>query len=545
MGGTEARPTRVAVVGGGITGLSAAYFLTRQAAACGWPLECVLFEAASELGGKVKTLRADLADPAGDRSAVDGGGVGGGTGEGTLVIEQGPDSLYAFKPEAIELARELGLQDSLVGARTGLATYVWRRGRLRRLPDGLLGLAPVRLGPFVRSDLLSLAGRARMALEPFVPARRDGADESVGAFVARRLGREAVDALADPLLAGIHAADPWKLSLLATYPQLREQEARHGSLLRAARARQAAASSGSAGPGHDGARGEAARPVFWSLRGGLGELTSALARRLHGRCALRLRCPVESLWPTAPAPGVGPGRGRFALRAQHGHEEFDAVILAVPAWEAARLVRPWAPELAGQLAEVQYASVAVAAMVFAPGQIPQASVVRRSTGVLVPAAEASALACGVSACTWLSTKWPHVSPDGWVIVRAFLGRDASPDPLSAGDAELLAEVRRALRSLAGIVAEPEHAWVFRWPQAMPQYRVGHLERLARVDALRSRWPGLFVVGAGLRGMGLSDCVRQAEQAARACLRDLGVTVEEGGFKGERGKTLGEGENGLP
>ncbi len=531
------------MVGGGITGLSAAYFLTRQAAVAGWPLECVLFEAAPELGGKVKTLRTNLGAPAGAaRANLDGGGR---TGVGTLIIEQGPDSLYAFKPRAIELARELGLQDSLVGARTGLATYVWRRGRLRRLPDGLLGLAPARLGPFVRSDLMSLAGRARMALEPFVPARRDGADESVGAFVARRLGREAVDALADPLLAGIHAADPWKLSLLATYPQLREQETRYGSLLRAARALRSAARPEPALSGRNGVRGRAAGPVFWSLRGGLGELTAALVHRLYGRCALRLRSPVESLWPTAPGPGAGSGRGRFALRTQHGHEEFDAVILAVPAWEAARLVRPWAPELAGALAGVPYASVAVAAMVFAPGQIPQASVVRRSTGVLVPAAEASALGPGVSACTWFSTKWPHVSPDGWVVVRAFLGRDGAWDPLAAGDAEVLAAVRRALRPLAGIVAEPEDAWVFRWPQAMPQYRVGHLERLARVDALRGRWQGLFVVGAGLRGMGLSDCVRQAEQAAQACLRDLAIPVEEGGFQSERGKALGEGGSGLP
>lgn len=545
----HAAAARVAVVGGGVSGLSAAYFLTGLASAAGRPLSCVLFEAEAELGGKVRTLRWDPPGHGANGSTAAGGSVGapltaaGGAGPAPLIVEQGPDSLYAFKPRAIQLARELGLGGSLVGARTGLPTHVLRRGRLRRLPDGLLGLVPARLGPFALSDLLSVAGRVRMALELFVPPRRDGADESVAAFVARRLGREAVEALADPLLAGIHAADPRRLSLLATYPHLREQERRHGSLLRAALARRGAASRGPGGggedlplrpaahwpsPGDGGARSgqRAAEPLFWSLRGGLAELTATLERQLAGRCSIRRRCPVTALKPE-------PGEAGFVVEAGERLERFDAVILAVPTWEAARLVHPWSPGLAGALEGVPYASVAVAALVFGPGRIPEASVVHRSTGVLVPAGEGRRLGLTVSACTWFSTKWPHVSPGGRVVVRAFVGRDGSEDPLAAGDGELLAAVRSDLRFLAGVVAEPEQAWVFRWPRAMPQYRVGHLERLADIERRRAAWPGLFLTGAGLGGMGLADCVAQAEQVARACLRWLEPHYAEGGFALER------------
>lgn len=480
---------RVAVVGGGITGLGAAYFLMRRARAAGLALECHLFEADARPGGKVRTLRLP-----GQR--------------GSLVVELGAESMYLAKPRSIQLARELGLGERLVSQAPGTRTLVFRRGRLHPLPEGLVGVVPSRVGPFLRSSLISWPGKLRMGLELFLPPRRDEADESVANFVARRLGREAVEALADPLLAGIHAADAGRLSLLATYPQLREQERRYGSLLRGMLARRLTGQA-ERGPG---------QPLFWSLAEGLDQLIEGLQRALEGVVQLHLGAAVDALEP-------GPGwRLRLAVRngkAPDLPEAFDAVILAVPAWEAARLVRSWAPELAEALGGVRYVSVAVVVLVYRSEQVPAGSVVRRTSGLLVGSADRRRAGLCVSACTWFSTKWPHTSPDGRVSVRAFVGRDGEEHLLELDDRELVAAVRRDLAQLAGLAGEPEHAQVFRWVRGVPQYDVGHLERLAHIERLVSGLGGLFVAGAGLRGMSLADCLAQAEQAAEASLTWLG------------------------
>lgn len=475
-----------------MTGLAAAWELVRV----GPGVRVHVFEASSRWGGKVRTLRLD------------------GRFEGALV-ETGPDSLYAIKPWALDLAAEIGLAGAVVRPDpASRRVLVWRGGKAVELPDGLFALMPARLRPFLDSPLISWLGKLRMGLEAFVPARRDGVDESLASFVRRRLGQEAVSYLAEPLLAGIHAGDPARLSTLATYPSLRRDEERYGSLLRATLARRAAGrrSLRGAACGPAGHSGKAAASPFASFRGGLGQLVDRLVELVRARAMMASGLKVC----VSPAPDGrwvvdGPGAG-----VQEGGL-FDAVILAVPAPDAARLSQSWDSPLSELLARSEYASTAVVALGFDAADVPADSVVRRSSGVLVPSAEARREGMVVTACTWASSKWPHTAPPGKVLVRCFAGRDGDDRALAFDDPVLVRRVRTDLERLAGITARPRYEAVFRWPSAMPQYRVGHLAWVSEVEHLAGRWPGLYLVGASYRGMGLSDCVRQGRAAARESL----------------------------
>lgn len=479
---------RVAVVGGGVTGLAAAHRLVDEAHAGGLRLEVWVFEAEERWGGKIRTVRLEgHPDPS----------IAG------ALIEAGPDAIYTYKAQALELARALGRGERVVFCDAARRATILRGGRMVPLPDGLLTLVPARLSPFVKSPLISWPGKVRMGLEPLVPARRDGADESLGAFVRRRLGAEAVAYLAEPLLAGIHAADPWRLSVRAAYPTFHEDERRYGSLVRAALARRRASKP----------KGQPAAP-FASLAGGLGELVDALLEALKPHAAL---CPGRRVEAVKPVGGrwavqtAAPGNGRC----DPACPPFDAVILALPSHHAAPLVRPWDPELAALLGRIPFASVAVAALAFPAGAVPEDSPVRRSSGVLIPSLEARRLGLSVTACSWLSTKWPHCSPGGGVVVRCFVGRFGDEAALAMSDDALLRAVLSDLRKLAGLTARPGYTAVFRWPSAMPQYAVGHLELMEAVESRAAVWPGLYLAGASYRGMGISDCIRQGQAAAQA------------------------------
>ena len=480
---------RVAVVGGGITGLAAARQLVAEARRRGLPVEVSVFEAEAQWGGKIRTVRLD----GGIHPSLEG-----------AVVEAGPDAIYIHKGWALELARQLGLGERVVRSDATRRTTVLRDGHPVPLPDGLFSLVPSKLWPFVTSPLISWPGKVRMGLEVLVPARRDGADESLGAFVRRRFGGEAVAYLAEPLLAGIHAADPWRLSLRATYPSLHDDERRHGSLVRAALARRRASKA----PSHP------ASP-FASLAGGLSELVDALVDELRPHAALHVGRRVEALHPVD---------GFWLLNTSASgsyHPDppwppFDAVILALPSHQAGALIEAWDRELSALLQRIPFASTAVVALAFPPDAVPDDSPVRRSSGVLVPSVEARRLGLSVTACTWFSTKWPHSSPRGGVLVRCFVGRFGDDATLEMSDEALLRAVLRDLRQLTGLSVRPSYAAVFRWPFAMPQYQVGHLELVEGVEGRAAAWPGLYLTGASFRGMSISDCVRQGQQAAQAC-----------------------------
>ncbi len=471
-------PLRIVVVGGGIAGLAAAHRLIEATREAGPPLALTLLDAADRLGGTIATER------------IDG-----------FLVERGPDSFISEKPWALALAERLGLGPRL--RRTDdrhRRTYVLHGGRLHPLPDGFLLLAPARLWPMVTSRLFSWRGKARMALDLVLPRRPADGDESLAAFVTRRLGREALERVAEPLVAGIYTADPARLSLAATMPRFLALEREHRSLILALR-RQAGAREVA---GASGARWS----LFVTFAGGMGELVGALAARLPPG-TVRLAAPVTEITRGAPHEaaawrvGLADGTGLPA----------DGVALAGPAPRMAGLVRGVDPELARLLGGIAYASSATVALGY-----PRTAVRHPldAFGFVVPRREGRA----VLACTFSSVKYPGRAPDGFVLLRAFLGGALGAEVLEEDDPALARRAADELAALLGIDGEPVLTRVARHPAAMPQYAVGHLDRVAALDARLGALPGLAVAGAAYHGVGIADCVRSGEASAERLLQAL-------------------------
>jgi oxygen-dependent protoporphyrinogen oxidase len=483
------------IVGGGVCGLVAAYHLRRHAFEAGLPLDVTVVEAAPRLGGKIVTEHS-----------------------GGFVVEGGPDSFLAAKPQAAALARALGLGERLVGC-DGARRRVWvaRRGRLAEVPPGLQMLVPTRPRAFLASPLFSWPGKARIALERWLPPRPAAGDESLAGFVRRRFGREALERLADPVLSSIHLGDPERLSLAAVWPGCAELERRHGSVGRGVRAAAAATGAGRTQAGGSAGGPATGEPAFLTLRGGLAELIDALAERLGGPggAALLAGRPAVEI---AAAAGGGPP---FTVRLADGETlSADAVLLAVPAFAAADLLAAARPELAAALGALRYASAATVALGFPPG----AAALPEGFGFFVPAAERRA----VVAATFASTKFPGRAPAGGALVRAFVGGARGEAWAELPEDELVAAVRADLAALIGLAAEPALARVHRWPRGYPQYEVGHRERVAALEAHCG--PGLYLAGSAYHGAGIPDTVASAERAAAAMAEFLAAraaaTTEE-------------------
>jgi oxygen-dependent protoporphyrinogen oxidase len=462
---------KLAIVGGGITGLSAAHRAVELARERGIPLELTLVEARDRLGGTIETERAD-----------------------GFLIEAGPDSFLSEKPWALALCRRLGVEDRLVRTDDRFRkTFVWHRGRLHPLPDGFQLLAPTRIGPFLRSGLFSWPGKMRMALDLVAPRRPGHDDESLGTFVRRRLGREALERVAQPLVAGIYTADPDELSLAATMPRFLELERTHRSVVlamwRAARAAPA--------PGTSGARWS----LFVTFAGGMGELVETIARRLPPR-AVALGQRVDGLERVD-------GRWRVAVR-DGARVEADAVIVTSEAHASGRLLRYTDPQAAALLDGISYASSATVSLGYRRADVPHPL---DGFGFVVPRTEGRALL----ACTFSSVKYPGRAPDGLVLLRGFLGGALGGHVLNAEDAELVARARDELRAALGITAEPVVTRCRRHPASMPQYHVGHLDRVEAIERRVAGLPGLALAGAAYRGVGIADCVRSGEAAAERLL----------------------------
>lgn len=453
--------TRVAVVGGGITGLAAAWDLLGAGA------EVTVFEAGDRLGGRIVT--ADIAG---------------------RPVDLGPDAFLARVPHALDLCAELGLSGELVHPAAEGAS-IWARGRLRALPTGLVLGAPTGAGDLaalMRVGLLSPAGAARAALDVVLPGTRLGPDPTVGEVVAGRLGREVHAGVVDPLVGGIHAGPSDHLSARAAAPQLAAGAARSRSLMAGLRGVKAAGPQ----PARGGAAGavDGPSPLFASLRGGLGRLVDVLEERLRaGGVTLSVGTPVGE----APVPG------------------FDATIVATPAPVAAGLVGAGSPDAARELRAVDAASVALAVLVY-----PESAVGRRlpGTGFLVPASEGRLL----TACSFASAKWPHWAAPGDVVLRASAGRWGDDRALALDDDGLAGRLHEELAAAVGLTAAPRLARVTRWAGAFPQYRPGHLDRVERAEAaLAYDLPSVTLAGAAYRGVGIAACVAQGRAAARRAM----------------------------
>jgi oxygen-dependent protoporphyrinogen oxidase len=407
-----------------------------------------------------------------------------------FTIDAGPDALLTQKPEAVALCRELGLGDRLVPTKPPRLAYIQRAGRLHALPAASVLGIPTRLGPFIGTRLFSWAGKLRMGAELFVPPRKDEGDESIGSFVTRRFGAEATTYLAEPLLAGIHAGDVNRLSIRALFPRFVQAEQTDGSLLRAFRrqARLAARKSGSPGDAADG--------MFRSLRGGLGELVGALVAAL----------PVEAIRLESPVSRVGRDGGAFRVDTPSGPLDARAVVFAAPAYVTGDLTRDLDPELGRLCGEISYASTATVALGFDRHQVAHPL---NGSGFVVPRVEAT----GILAASWMSSKWPGRAPDDRVLLRTVVGGARDPEAIGASDAELIDRSLRALRPLVGIRGEPILAKVYRYDRLTPQHEVGHVARLAAIERAIARHPGLFVTGAGFRGVGIPEGVADGRRTA--------------------------------
>ena len=460
----------VVVVGGGITGLAAAHRVSELARERGIELDLKLIEARARLGGTIATER-----------------VGG------FIVEAGPDSFLSEKPWALALCRRLGLESTLVRTDDRFRkVFVWHRGRLHPLPDGFQLVAPTRLLPFATSSLFSWPGKLRMAADVLLP--RGGADdESLGAFVRRRLGREALERVAQPLVAGIYTADPDELSLAATMPRFLETERRHRSIILGLRR----ALHATPQPGTSGARWS----LFVTLADGMEGLVRALAARLPDSSVV-LRQRVASLERTA---------GRWRLATVDGMRvDADHVIIAGESHGAARLLRYVDPALATLLGEIEYAGAATVSLGYRRADVPHPL---DGFGFVVPRTEGKS----ILAATFSSVKYPGRAPDGHVLLRCFLGGALDARVLDADDAQLLSRARAELREALGITAEPTLSRTARWPASMPQYRVGHLARVETLERRALTLPGVHLAGGAYRGVGIADCVRSAEAAAEAAV----------------------------
>ena len=457
---------RVAVVGGGLAGLAAALRLVEA----GRGIEVLLFEAKDRLGGTIATERTD-----------------------GFLIEAGADAFITEKPWAHALCERVGLGDRLIGTRPGdRRTYVVRGGRLVAVPEGFVLLAPTDPWTVATSPLFSWRGKLRMLLDLALPRREDNADESVAAFVRRRLGREALERVAEPLLGGIYTGAADRLSLRATMPRFVELERRHRSLILGLRATART---------HDaGAR----YSLFMTHVEGMGGLVADLARRLP-EGVVRLGAGVEALardgdtWRLA-AGGVG-----FTA---------DAVVVAVPAYAAARLLEGLDSTLARALAAIEYASSATVTLGYRSTDPPRGL---QGFGFVVPAVERRS----ILACSYPSRKFAGRAPEGHELIRAFVGGALRSDLLDLDDEQLIALVEAELAQLLGVRARPLLVRVHRHARAMPQYHVGHEERVAAIETRATAVPGLVLAGAAYRGVGVPDCVRSGEAAADAVLARLG------------------------
>jgi oxygen-dependent protoporphyrinogen oxidase len=470
------QPRRIVVIGGGVTGLAAAWRLRELGDVSGAPFEISLLEAGEHLGGALETIRSD-----------------------GFIIETGADSFLSEKPAAMNLADRLGLASSLVRTQEQFRkTLVVREGRLVEIPAGFSLVAPAYFAPILRSPLFSLRGKLRILLEPLIPRRRETVDESLGAMVMRRLGREVLERVAQPLAAGIYTADPAQLSASATMPRFVEMERRYGSLIRGLRA--AARGRESESRTVSGARWS----LFVSFSRGIGTLIEGLAASL-GDVVLRSR-RVVGLERNPPA--------RWKILLAGGAEIVtDAIICTAPAAVTAKLVRGHDKALGAQLEEICYASAATVNLAFNASDFaaPPAAF-----GFVVPAIERRSIIAG----SFSSLKFAGRAPAGKILARVFIGGAFNSAMLAGDDNALIAIACAEFKSLLGVTATPQLAQVRRWPHSMPQYALGHLDRVRSIRARVARLPGLILAGAYLDGVGIPDCVRQGEAAAAAVIAFL-------------------------
>ncbi|MEW6028997.1 MAG: protoporphyrinogen oxidase [Chloroflexota bacterium] len=480
---------RLTIIGGGIAGLSAAYYAVRSLAlseAEGTQYDQItLLESDSRWGGKISTDRVVFED-------------------GAFIIEGGPDTFLASKPWGVALCKELGLGERLHGTNPNKKnTYVLNKGRLLPLPDGLAMMIPSDMPSILRSRLISWVGKTRMGFDFLLPAKRVNGDESLGSFVSRRLGREAYENLIEPLMSGIYAGDGDQLSLASTFPYLRDLELKHGSLARGAlKMRQ-----------QSNGKVQGSRSAFLTPTTGLAEIVEALVEHLSSH-NVDLRLNTRAISVTRNLE-----RETWNVTLDTETLDTDSLILATPAFASAQLLASFDLALASALGNIPYVSTATVSLAYRQSDLPREL---DGYGYVIPRREGRK----ALACTWTSTKFPHRAPEGYALIRVFIGRAGeSPSPLgrgARGEGELLELSKEEMKLTLGITAEPLLSRVFLWDKAMPQYNLGHPEILKRIDAALEKHPSLALAGNGYRGIGIPDCIHSGEVAVEKIQKSMSL-----------------------
>jgi oxygen-dependent protoporphyrinogen oxidase len=478
---------KLIIIGGGIAGLSAAYYAQKNAP----DAQITLLEAGKYWGGKITTDRVPFDNVPNHLR-----------GDGDFIIEGGPDTFLATKPWGVALCHELGLGDRLHGTNQEQKnTYVLHKNKLQPLPDGLAMMIPTNIPSILKSQLVSWTGKVRMGLDFLLPSQNGHHDESLGRFVSRRLGREAYENLIEPLMSGIYAGDGDQLSLRSTFPYLHDLEHKYGSLARGAlKMRQGMAARGG--------KTQGSRSAFLTPTTGLAEIVEALVQTLIGNGAdLRLNTSAIKVTYHELLYHVGLDSGEALIA--------DSVILATPAPVTGSLLASLDPELASVLESIHYASTATVTLAYRQSDLSRPL---DGYGYVIPRRERRR----ALACTWTSTKFPHRAPDGYALMRVFVGRAGQESDIPWDEAGLLELAREELELTLGITAKPLISRVFIWENAMPQYNLGHPEKLAQIDAALEKHPGLVLAGNGYRGIGIPDCIHSGELAVQKILESSGL-----------------------
>ncbi len=472
---------KVVVIGGGIGGLSTALSIEEEAVQKGLGLQVTLLERKERLGGNIRTEKAD-----------------------GFLIEGGPDCFLSEKPWAMELCKKNGLGEKLLTTNDkDKKTFVLSGGKLHELPEGVILMVPTRIIPFMTSSLISFFGKIRMGLELFIPRKKTDDDECLGDFVRRRLGQEALDKIAEPLVAGVHAGDPRTMSVKASFPKFVQMEAEYGSLIRGMIARMGqmrkmVAARKSAEKSGDGSAPKPKVTMFMTLKDGLGELVDSIVERLE----------MTTIKTGVNASAVVKTASGYEVRLEGGETiECDSVVIAAPAYAASALIADLDKETSELLSTIPYVSTATVSLGYKKKDIKHPL---NGFGFVVPKAENR----GIMAASWVSVKFAGRAPDDSVLIRCFVGGSKKEELVFASDEQIEKLVRDDLNDIMGIEGEPVVKRIFRWHKAMPQYTIGHIERVSSIEEKIAKYPGLYLGGSAYHGIGISDCIRIGEETAK-------------------------------
>jgi oxygen-dependent protoporphyrinogen oxidase len=485
---------KIVVVGGGISGLSTCYFLSKFARQKNQAIDITLVEAKKRLGGKITT---DVSEE--------------------MIIEGGPDSFFTLKSYALDMCKELGLDSELLAANPeSRGTYILNDGKLSKLPEGTETGTPTRLVPFLQTDLLSFSGKVRALMDLVIPKRKESSDESIGSFIGRRFGKEFLVKIVEPLYAGIFAGDVYQLSAKAVLPRLVDMESTRGSLIRGMH--HAVAIRRNNARLSEGREKIEPSPTFVTLKGGLLQLVERITSSL-GDSSILLNTKVSEVSESSEQNKI---QFQVTLEDNDRSMEADLVVLSTPAYAASKLLWRLDGAIASLLDEILYVSTATVSLAFRKNDVRETI---RGHGFLVPRTEGEL----VTGCTWESSKWPGHAPLDVILARCYLGWFGHEEFTQLDDATLVQKVEDFLNRVAGISAQPILTRICRWDKALPQYNLGHLDRVASLDLLLNNHRGLFLTGAAYSGVGLPDCIHHGYLTAQKVFKTIEESKEHFGI----------------